>query len=312
MVYDCLLVGDVFLDVVIRLPNDHKHFFRGGTTYVNLAKAAFGGSGNIAAGLSWLGGKVAFLGKAGNDFLGKSYMQDLEKRGVDARICLDQEFPTGLVVVLLSDGVERSFVVFRGANDRLCVEDVENITDLFEKSTYFYFSGYSLVNDPQRSAIFRAIKLAKQCNAKIVFDPGAYNLIKAKPEIFNMCLHLCDIFVPNLDEAIAVSNCNSLNETVEYLRNEAKFTALKRSNKGCILISKNEVLDVLGSEVKCVDPSGAGDAFTSALIFGLARELDIESVGLLANWFAAKVITRIGPRSFPAKKATNLMIEKLL
>lgn len=312
MVYDCLLVGDVFLDVVIRLPNDRNRFFRGGTTYVDLAKAVFGGSGNVAAGLSWVGGKVAFLGKAGNDFLGKSYMQDLKKRGVDARISFDQEFPTGLVVVLLSDGTERSFVVSRGANDRLCDEDVEKITDLFEKSIYFYFSGYSLVNDPQRSAIFRAIELAKQCNAKIVFDPGAYNLIKAKREIFDTCLHLCDIFVPNLDEALAISNCNSLDETVKYLRNEVNFTALKRSKKGCLLISKNEVLDVPGSKIKCVDPSGAGDAFASALIFGLARELDIESVGQLANWFAAKVTTRIGPRSFPAKRATNVMIEKLL
>ena len=77
---DCTVVGDVFFDIIIRVYGDYRRFFRGGTSYCDFAKAVLGGSGNIAVGLSSLGGRVAFVGKAGQDFFGKLYIRDLKKK----------------------------------------------------------------------------------------------------------------------------------------------------------------------------------------------------------------------------------------
>ena len=309
--FDCTIIGDVFLDIIVRVNGDHRRFFRGGTSYCDFAKAVFGGSGNIAVGLSSLTGKVGFVGKAGNDFFGKLYMRNLKKKEVVPKIFFDKDFPTGLITVFVENGKERSFLISRGANDKLSIDEIEKVKNLIKRSKYVYFSGYSLVNDPQRSAILRAVELARNFNVKIVFDPGAYNLVKSKQKLFAKLLDLCDIFSPNLDEAEAITNTTNMEDVISKLRNKVPLTALKCGKNGSVLISEKNIEKVPSFKVKCIDPTGAGDAFTAALIYGLTHRLSLESIGWLANWFAAKVVTQIGSRSFPSKFEVDIFIQKL-
>ena len=309
--FDCTVIGDVFMDVIIGVNGDYRHFFRGGTAYCDFAKVVLGGSGNIAVGLSLLGGKAAFVGKAGDDFFGKLYMQDLKNKGVVPKIFLDKDFPTGLLIAFVEDGKERSFLVFRGANDHLSIGEIEKVTNVIKRSKYVYFSGYSLVNDPQRNTILRAIEIARKFKAKIVFDPGAYNLIKSKQKFFAKLLDLCDIFSPNLDEAEAITNTTNIEDAIIKLRNKVPLTALKYGGNGCMLISEKNIVKVPSFKVKCLDPTGAGDAFTAALIYGLTAKLSLESIGRLANWFAAKLVTQFGSRSYPSKSEINHFLQKL-
>lgn len=309
--FDCTVIGDVFMDVIVGVNDDYRRYFRGGTSYCNFAKVVLGGSGNIAVGLSSLGGKVAFVGKAGDDFFGKSYMQDLKNKGVVPKIFFDKDFPTGLIIAFVEDRKDRSFIIFRGANDKLSTGEIEEAINPIKKSKYVYFSGYSLVKNPQQSAILRALELAIKFKAKIVFDPGAYNLVKSKQKLFVHVLDHCDIFSPNLDEAMAITNTTNMEDVIGKLRNKVPLTALKCDKNGSILIGRKEIVKVPSFNVKCLDPTGAGDAFTAALIYGLARRLPLESVAQLANWFAAKVVTQIGPRSFPSKSEINHFLQKL-
>ena len=309
--FDCTVIGDVFLDILIQVNGDYRRFFRGGTSYCNFAKTVLGGSGNIAVGLSTLGGRVALVGKAGNDYFGKLYMRDLKNKGVVPKIFFDKDFPTGLITVFVEGEKERSFLIFRGANDKLSIDEIEKVKNLIKRSKYVYFSGYSLVNDPQRSAILRAIELARNFKAKIVFDPGAYNLVKSKQKFFAKLLDLCDIFSPNLVEAEAITNTTNMEDVINELRNKVPLTALKCGKNGSVLISEKNIEKVPSFKVKCLDPTGAGDAFTAALIYGLVRGLSLETIGRLANWFAAQVTTRVGPRSFPSKSSIDQFFEKL-
>ena len=66
---------------------------------------------------------------------------------------------------------------------------------------------------------------------------------------------------------------------VNKLRGKVPLVALKCGENGCILISEKKTVKVPSVRVKCVDPTGAGDAFTAALIYDLARELPIEDTG---------------------------------
>ena len=63
--------------------------------------------------------------------------------------------------------------------------------------------------------------------------------------------------------------------------------------------------------VKCVDPTGAGDAFTAGAIYGLSHRLPLKSIGQFANWFAAEVVSNIGPRSFPEKAKIDRFYQKV-
>lgn len=308
---DCTVIGDVFIDLIIKVTNNHRGFFYGGTSYCDFAKVELGGSGNIAVGLSSLRGRSAFVGKAGKDFFGKLYVKDLKKKKVVSKIFFDKDAPTGLIIAFVHDGKERSFLVFRGANDKLSIDEIGNVSDLIKRSRYVYFSGYSLINDPQQSAVLQGIEMARKFKAKIVFDPGAHNLIKSKPQLFARILNLCDVFSPNLEEAIAITNSTNMEDIIRKLRNKVPLTALKCGANGSILINQEKTVKIPSFKVKCLDPTGAGDAFTAALIYGLTRKLSIESTGRLANWFAAKVVTQFGSRSFPSKSEIDHHLQKL-
>lgn len=308
--FDCTVIGDVFFDVIAKVDSYPKSFLLGGTSYCNFVKLTHGGSGNVAVGVSTLGGKTAFVGKAGNDFLGKLYSQELKNRGVHSKIFFERRSPTGLILAFV-EGRERSFLVFRGANDQISVNEIRQADDLIRKSRYVYFCGYSLVHAPQKDAILRAVELAKKHGAKIVFDLGAYNLVRSEREFFVKLLNLCDVLSLNLDEAQAITRETNTGDMISQLRQKVPLTALKCGENGSILFSQKSVVKTKGYNIKCVDPTGAGDAFTSALIYGLTCRLPLELIGRLTNWFAAQVIRKIGARTFPSKLEIELFLRTL-
>jgi ribokinase len=287
------------------------HFLKGGTSYCDFAKIDFGGTGNVASGLALLGGKTAFIGKAGNDCWGRLYDEDLKTKGVATKIFYEDGLFTGLALIGLEGDGERSFCVFRGANDTLSEHDVDMSIDLIRRSEYLYFSGYSLANEPQRTAILKAAKTAKEHKTKIVFDPGAYNLIRSEPRLFVEALGLCNVFLPNLDEASEITGATNKEDIISALKSKAPLTAMKCNKDGCVMISKKMVVRVPSFHVKCIDSTGAGDAFSAGLIFGMAKGLPLCSTGRLANWFASKVVTRTGARSYPSRAETQSFLEKL-
>jgi sugar/nucleoside kinase (ribokinase family) len=309
---DCTVIGDVFIDATVVANSNQVHFSHGGTSYCELAKVDFGGSGNVAAGLASLEGKVAFVGKGGDDFFRKAYHQNLRALGIITKIFIDRNLPTGLLIALVDESIERSFLVFRGANDTLSKTEVERIANLLKRSKYVHISGHSLLHDPQKEAILRAVELSKTFGSKIVFDPGAHNIIKSKRQFFNDALGFCDVLSVNLEEAKAITNESNLDYIIDQLAKKVPLTALKCGPKGCILLSQEKILEVPGFKVKCLDPTGAGDAFTAALVYGLTHDISHESTCTLANWFASRVVTKFGARAFPAKSEIKSFLKELL
>jgi sugar/nucleoside kinase (ribokinase family) len=179
---------------------------------------------------------------------------------------------------------------------------------LFSSSLWFLVR---LVPGPQKKAILHAVNLAKRYNLKMVFDPCAHNLVKSDFKLFKRLLDVCDVFCPNLEEAKAITRTNQLEITIERLQSEERLTAIKFGKDGCILINKKEIIKVPGFKAKCVDSTGAGDAFASALIFGLANNFPLKNVGQLANWFASQVTTQIGARNFPSKTEIRSFLKEL-
>jgi len=307
--FDCLVIGDVIIDVFVESRGNSVPFLHGGTSYCNFAKIDFGGAGNVASALSLIGGKTSFIGKAGDDLWGRLYKEDLSTRGVAVETFFEKGVSTGLALIVIGEKGERSFYVFRGANDRLSNKEIDKSISLLEDSKYLYFSGYSLVANPQRDAILRAVKLAKEHDVKVIFDPGSHNLIRSSFQLFSGLLDVCDIFCPNLEEAKAITRTNNLATTIYELQKKDVFSALKCGASGCILIEQKKCVKIPTFRVDCLDTTGAGDAFIGALIYGLVNHLPLKFIGKLANWFAAQVVTQIGSRSFPTKSRIDQFLE---
>ena len=144
-----------------------------------------------------------------------------------------------------------------------------------------------------------------------MFDPGAYNIVKSEVELFENLLDMCDVFSPNLEEARAITNAFNVNDVIEKLKERIPLTFLKCDENGSILISKHDVVKVPSYRLKCVDPTGAGDAFTAGALYGLSHGLSLKSIGQLANWFSAEVVSNVGARSFPKKRKIMRFLKKL-
>jgi hypothetical protein len=309
--FDCLVVGDIFLDVFLASRNQSVPFLAGGASYCSSAKIDFGGAGNVAVGLAYLGGKAAFVGKAGDDLWGRLYTEDLNAKGVISRVFNGKAEGTGITLVVLLRNRDRFFYAFRGANDELLAEEIDASTHLLRDSKYLYISGFSLAANPQRNAILHAVKLAKENNIGVFFDPGSYNLITSNSRLFTSLLNDCDVFCPNLDEAKAITKTNSLKATISKFLRMNKLVALKCGAHGCVLIARKNYVKIPPFRVSCIDTTGAGDAFAAALIYGLVNDFPIESIGHLANWFASQKVKNLGSRSFPSKNSITDFLASL-
>jgi sugar/nucleoside kinase (ribokinase family) len=308
--FDCLIIGDVMLDVFVRKSRTAL-FPTGGTSYLNYAKIDLGGAGNVAEGMSLLGAKTCFIGKAGNDCWGKIYEENLHGKGVNARILFEENASTGVAQVVSGEKGERTFHVFRGANDKLVSKEIDQSIGLIKNSEYLYFSGYSLVSNPQRDAILHAFELARKDHIKVVFDPGVHNLVKSNFDLFKGISDKCDVFCPNFEEAKAITKTTTLKEALVELQERKSMTALKCGARGCFLIGPKNTTRIRAFKTECQDTTGAGDAFAAGLIFGLVKHFPLESIGRLANWFAARAVTNIGARNFPSKTEIRSFLKEL-
>ena len=296
--YDCTIVGDILWDVVVR--TEYAQLTYGGTHYSSFAGIFPGGMGNVATALAYLGGRGGIIGKVGKDWRGRLYLEDLERNNISACVSYDNYLPTGLVVVFVDEKDERSFLVSRGASDNLLPEEMER-AGLINNSSYLFVSGLSLVNSLQHQVILKAAEIARRNEVRIILDPGAHNLIVSQAKAFTELLGLSDILCTNLDEAKAITGMAEVEEIISQLRSRFQLMALKLGSESCILADNRKVIKLAEHKVKCVDTTGAGDAFAAVLIYGLSQGSSLEKTGKLANWFAAQVVKGYGARNLPTK-----------
>ncbi len=293
---DCVVVGDVMMDLILKsdrkIVNDLEFE---GTNYFSSSQVVPGGSGNVAAALSYLGGTAALIGKAGHDAYGSAYVNDLESLHILARIEYDNTVSTGFAVSIVEPGGHRTLLVSRGANDRLTPEEARRNLLQLAPAKFVYLSGYSLFNSPQREAILESGRFAKENGSRVVFDPGSSNLIRSLPQ------SEARVLAQGLDES-------------EYARlrsRDGKDVIIKTGPEGCIVSSNGTLYKLQGFHSNSLDTTGAGDAFLGALIQCLASGHDVRQAASFANWFAARTTEGLGPRHFPRKDDANQMLKSL-
>jgi sugar/nucleoside kinase (ribokinase family) len=298
---DCLIIGDSFFDVTVLLPNKRKSIVQGGgTTNSKLIFISPGGMGNVAVTISKLGGKSAFCGIVGDDILGNLYLQDLRENGVLPITFTDIKDSTGILLSFVLSNGQRSFLVFRGANDNL---KRHHIDETFEKVNpkLLHISGHSLNNKTMEDTVIYAAKIAAEHKTKILFDCTPHNLIISKRRLFKHILERAYCLCLNLDEARALTGEKRVNEIVSQLKRKVNLLALKLGEKGCIMTSYNQRIRIKALKVKTLDTTGAGDCFAAAIAYGITKNLSNEHMAKLGVQMGTMKVQHLGPRLYPSK-----------
>ena len=285
-----LVIGSINMDLVLetdRIP------FRGESLFGRRYQYFPGGKGaNQAVAAARLGASVSFAGKIGKDFNGIKLKEKLMAEGITIELLIEEKnLPTGLAIIILEENGQNRILVYPGANMDVHTEEVKRI---FQKK----YDAVMLQLEIPHPVIIEACNIAKRKNIPIVLDTGPamkFPLEKIKG---------VEIITPNETEVLSLTGINIKNldnakiaAGIIAQKAEAKNVVIKMSEKGAFLYQNGQTKLFPGFKVKVVDTTGAGDAFTSAMIVSYLRYGDIEKAVCFGNIVGALSVTKLGAQA---------------
>ncbi|KAK1551952.1 hypothetical protein Q3G72_007899 [Acer saccharum] len=129
-----------------------------------------GSAGSVAIALASLGGKVAFMGKLGDDDSGQAMLYYMNVNNVQTRsVRIDAKRATSISQMKIGKrGRLRLTSLKPCAEDSLSKSEI-NI-DVLKEAKMFYFSTHSLLDRNMRSTTLQAIKISKKLGGVIFYD----------------------------------------------------------------------------------------------------------------------------------------------
>jgi fructokinase len=260
-----LAMGEVLVDFIVV---DGATNLESAETFV----ARSGGApANASVAVARLGLASAFCGVVGNDPFGSRLQAELAAEGVDtARLRQSGEASTTLAFAWKDPGGDGHFWLLRGADALLGEADASSAGVASLRA--LVVGSVALSAQPARSAIERAVQLAHQAGVPVVFDinlrPTLWSdLASARPACEEVARHsrlvklsLDDangLYGPSVTPGAVIASILSLGPSAVVLTD---------GERGCWFSSGSSVAFVPAFRVDAVEPTGAGDAFTAAII----------------------------------------------
>jgi fructokinase len=270
-------------------------------SHLSIEKFSSGGSvGNTIATLAQLGNEVDFIGVVGDDETGKKFISDIEKSGAifNGKILSNQK--TASSFILVTQDAQRTMLTHLGCASK--IEESHFNENDFKNAKILYIEGYLWDASQTILALKKSIDLAKKNNVKIAFSlSDSFCVERHHVDFLNLIKNDVDILFSNEAEALKLSQLESFNqEKIQQFFakiNPNIIVALTRSEKGCVIIKKDKILEIPTKKVeKIVDTTGAGDNFASGFLYYFVRNFDLQKCGEFGNFLAGKIIQKFGAR----------------
>jgi ribokinase len=286
------IVGSIITDLAVLTPRLPE---RGENILAHRLQIGPGGKGaNAAVAVARLGAQSILIGRVGDDHFGSEELAALRAEGVNTKaVGIDPEVQTGAAVVMVDDEGENTILVIIGANDRLTPEDVETGLAL-----HWDHLDALLVNfEVPEAAVAAAIHAAHAHNVPTIVDAGP-------PREFGMDVWgKATVISPNESEAATLvghpveSGAEAEDAAWELLAAGPQAVVLKRGSAGALLVTREEEQHIPSFQVNAVDTTGAGDAFSGALVAAIAEGKPLHQAVRFANAAGALTVTQVGTLS---------------
>lgn len=233
-----------------------------------------GAPANVAAVLSKLGTKAAFVGKVGKDAFGLSCKKALDDVNVSTEYMpMSEEYPTTLAFVNLDESGNRSFSFYRKntADVNLSLEDIKPLADLETK--FFHFGSVSLTAEPSRTAVLEAVKQAKNKGSIISYDPNLrlplWDSAESAKKAILETIPLADVLKISEEEAEFLFDESDCVKAADIIgeRYNIPFIIITRGPKGCFARVNGKDYDSYAYDLKTIDTTGAGDSFLAGVLY---------------------------------------------
>jgi sugar/nucleoside kinase (ribokinase family) len=312
--YDVLGIGNAIFDILVQTDESFlaaHGMAKGGMALIDEARAAAiyrdmgpavemsgGSAANTIVGLANLGARTAYVGKVKDDQIGRLYSHDIRAAGVGFETTPAPDGPaTGCSYILVTPDGERTMNTYLGAAQELVPADIDAAQ--VAAAAILYLEGYLWDPDNAKQAFVKASAIAHDAGRQVALTlSDSFCVDRYRGEFLDLMRNgTVDLVFANEAELRSLYQAADFDTALKQLRVDAKLGVITRSEKGCVVASKDGVTAVPAFPIaRMVDTTGAGDLFAAGFLFGLVRGAGPEAAGRLGALAAAEVIQHIGAR----------------
>lgn len=223
----------------------------------NMDITAGGGAFIMAAYCAHAGRKTALLSRLGTDALSMGLEGQLAASNVDLRF-LDRAAEAGpQVTVAIINDQERAFLSRRAGQ-----AEPETLSMALEwpDARHLHIAEFATLDE-----IPGLVAAAKAKGLTVSLDPSWDETLIFDRDFLAKCEGI-DIFLPNVEEAAAITGETEPLKALDRLSTVFPVIALKAGPEGAYLASRGNVLHHPAKPVQVIDTTGAGDAFNAGFI----------------------------------------------
>lgn len=271
---------------------------KGPLRFVNQFERKIGGAElNVILGCARLGLKAGWISRLGKDEFGRHILNTVRGEGVDvSEVKLMEGYSTSLNFKEVQEsGAGKTFYYRKHSPTETLTPELLP-AEYIKKANVLHVTGvFPAIDEANAAVILKAIKIAKENNVKVSFDPNIRLKLWSKEQarkVILTYLPYVDYLLAGRDELELLFETDQDSELIKKLQEfSIEQTVIKDGENGCYLLENNNWSHFPGIKVsKVVDTVGAGDGFDSGFLYGTICGWSLERTLHFANAIGAMVV----------------------
>ena len=271
----------------------------GGFDRQSLAEISFGGAeSNVAIGVARLGGRASWIGRLGDDAMGRRITRALRAEGVEPYVTLDAEAPTAIMLKDSPRPNATRVTYYRAGSAASRIEPSHLPTDVIREASVLHVSGINLAISASSARTTRfAAETARDAGTLVscdvnhrsrlwAGDAGPADAAAAHREL----IARADIVFASEDEAELITGETDHGAQADALAALGPTqVVITLGERGAFAMVAGQRYDKPAIPVTAVDTVGAGDAFVAGYLTELVLGSPVDDrlhVGVAAGAFA--------------------------
>ena len=269
-----LVLGAAGMDVVGRLEADLKPAV---SNPARIRRSYGGVARNVAENLARLGQPVRLITVVGEDKNGDEILEHTANAGVDVSAVLrSQDYPTGYYMGVVNKNGKLQYAVDDMRLLEKITTDYLNEQEALFKSASMVFVDANLPVKTLRTAN----SLARRAKIPICADTAsitlAERLVKFLPRYYLLTANSQEAGVLT-GMSFRASDRDAAMEAARSLVNQgARIALVTLAEYGVVYATSETTGHISAIRTRISDPTGAGDAMTAAVLFGLLNDIDLD------------------------------------
>jgi len=263
----------------------------------DLREIAGGSAANTMVGIAGLGVRAGYIGKVGNDGVGKRLAKGYRQAGLtfETKPTKSGTASARCMIAVTPDG-ERSMSTFLGANADFGVADISKAQ--IARAKMIYLEGYLFDSAAQKAAFVKAAEIAQDTGGQVALTLSDSFCVGRYRESFRQFSEQkTDILFANEDELLALYETERLDTALDALSGMRPVVCVTRGEKGSVIQTKDRRHLVPAAPIQqVIDTTGAGDQYAAGVLAGRAMGMDWADAGYLGSLAASEVIQHYGAR----------------